>query len=233
MSCSGSTRALVGAAIVLVVAACGSGAAAVNSPAASIAAAAAATPAPTPKATPSPVPTPSPTPSGTPRPVPGYGAVPSGWPSPMPVVPDSPLQDPPGQAIPTDLIGRQYNVDPPSVLGTQAEVLTLRPADDPHCKALYGGRSTCFTILWTPNYPNHVQTRPFVGPPGLSTATSSLRSTSSVRTLVRGTSATYKVSADLSTLDAVKPGCSYRRFIATDRRTSQPVPIWRTPSTRT
>ena len=30
----------------------------------------------------------------------------------------------------------------------------------------------------------------------------------------QGTSATYKVSADISTLDAVKPGCSYRRFIA-------------------
>ena len=215
MSRSVSTRALIGAAIVLVVAACGSGAAAVNSPAASIAAAAAATPAPTPIATPGPVPTPSPTPSGTPRPVPGYGPVPSGWPSPMPVVPDSPLPDPPGQAIPTDLIGRQYNVDPPSVLGTQAEVLTLRPADDPHCKALYGGRSTCFTILWTPNYPNHVQDPAVRGSARIVDGNLVLAfDLVPYEPSCQGTSATYKVSADLSTLDAVKPGCSYRRFIA-------------------
>ena len=213
MSRSASTRALIGAAIVLVVAACGSGAAAVNSPAASLAAAPAVTPIPT--ATPSPAPTPSLAPSGTPLPVAGYGPVPSGWPTPMPVAPPSPLPDPPGQPIPAELIGRQYNVDPPSVLGTQAEVLTLRPADDPHCKALYGGRSTCFTILWTPNYPKHVQDPAVRGSARIVAGNLVL-----AFDLVpygpecEGTSATFKVSDDLSTLDAIKPGCQYRRFTA-------------------
>ena len=40
--------------------------------------------------------------------------------------------------------------------GNQALVLTLRSADDPHCVAMFDGRSTCFTILWTPNYPKHI-----------------------------------------------------------------------------
>ena len=38
----------------------------------------------------------------------------------------------------------------------QKLVLTLRPADDPHCAAMYEGQSTCFTYLWTPNWPKHV-----------------------------------------------------------------------------
>ena len=211
MSRSGSTRVLIGVAIVLVVAACGSGAAAANSPVASIAAAPAATPTPTPIATP----TPAPTPSATPRASPGYGAVPSGWPTPMPIFPDNPLPDPPGQPIPADLIGRQYNVDPPSVLGTQAEVLTLRPADDPHCQALYEGRSTCFTILWTPNYPNHMQDPAVRGSARIVDGNLVLAfDLVPYDTSCEGTSATFKISADLSTLDALRPGCAYRRFTA-------------------
>ena len=38
----------------------------------------------------------------------------------------------------------------------QILVLALRPADDPHCAAMYEGQSTCFTYLWTPNWPKHV-----------------------------------------------------------------------------
>jgi hypothetical protein len=167
------------------------------------------TPSPSPTVTPSSIPSPSPLPS------PGYGSAPPDWPTPMPVSPPSALPDPAGDPLPANLAGREYNVDPPSVRGTQAEVLTLRAADDPHCKALYEGRSTCFTILWTPNYPNHVQDP---------AARGSARIVDGNLVLAfdlvpndpscEGTSATLKVSADLSTLDALKPGCEYRRFVA-------------------
>jgi hypothetical protein len=213
MSGSASTRALIGATIVLVVAACGSGAAAANSPPAASVAAPAAPPMPSPS--PSPSPTAVPTASPTPSPAPGYGAAPPNWPTPAPFAPPSPLPDPPGQPIPANLIGRQYNVDPPSLQGAQAEVLTLRSADDPHCKALYEGRSTCFTVLWTPNYPKHA-TDP--------AARGSARIVDGNLVLAfdlvpndpacEGTSATFTVSADLSTLDAIVPGCAYQRFTA-------------------
>ena len=169
----------------------------------------------TPTPTPSPTATPSPTPSPTPLPSPGYGSAPPDWPSPMPVSPPAPLPDPAGDPLPANLVGREYNVDPPSTQGSQAEVLTLRPADDPHCKALYGGRSTCFTILWTPNYPKHDQDP---------AARGSARIVDGNLVLAfdlvpndpscEGTAATLKVSADLSTLDAVTPGCAYERFTA-------------------
>jgi hypothetical protein len=101
---------------------------------------------------------PSARPSATPDPTvaPGYASAPPDWPTPPPLAPSSPLPDPEGSPLPADLVGRQYNTDPPEVQDIQAQVLTLRAADDPHCVALYGGRSTCFTILWTPNYPRHV-----------------------------------------------------------------------------
>ena len=176
-------------------------------------AAPAATPTPTP--TPSPTATPIPTPSPTPPPSPGYGSAPPDWPTPAPVSPPSPLPDPAGSPLPANLAGREYNVDPPSTQGDQAEVLTLRAADDPHCIALYAGRSTCYTILWTPNYPKQVQDP---------AARGSARIVDGNLVLAfdlvpndpscEGTSATFKVSADLSTLDTVTPGCGYQRFTA-------------------
>src|SRR6186997_2369566 len=98
-----------------------------------------AAPRATPTPTPSPTATPSSTPSPTPLPSPGYGSAPPNWPAPMPVAPPTPLPDPAGDPVPANLAGREYNVDPPSVQGLQAEILTLRAADDPHCIALYEG----------------------------------------------------------------------------------------------
>jgi hypothetical protein len=77
-------------------------------------------------------------------------------PTPAPVAPETPLPDPPGDPLPASLIGRTYGANPPEIQGTQESILTLRPADDPHCAAMYDGQSTCFTYLWTPNYPKHV-----------------------------------------------------------------------------
>jgi hypothetical protein len=134
----------------------------------------------------------------------------------MPVFPDAPLPDPPGDPIPAGLIGRQYNDEPPTIQDLQAEILTLRPADDPHCAALYEGRSTCFTILWMPNYPLHVQDPAVRG---------SARIVDGRLVLAfdlvpndpecQGTSSTYEISPDLTTLTGVDvPGCSYQRFTA-------------------
>src|SRR5262245_59228808 len=112
-----------------------------------------------------PIPSTSPSPSASAssavaRPIPtakpGTGTPPAGWPTPQVLVPESPLPSPSGSALPADLIGRQYVSVPMNTQGFQAEVLTLRAADDPHCAAMYGGSSTCFTILWTPNYPKHI-----------------------------------------------------------------------------
>ncbi len=68
----------------------------------------------------------------------------------VPVVPTSPLPDPSGDALPSDLVGRTYGVNPPETLDDRELMLTLRAADDPHCMAMYDGRSTCFTVLWSP-----------------------------------------------------------------------------------
>ena len=76
--------------------------------------------------------------------------------SPAPVFPTTTLPDPVGEPLPADLIGRTYGVNPPEIQGTQESILSLRAADDPHCAALYPDGSTCFTILWTPNWPKHV-----------------------------------------------------------------------------
>jgi hypothetical protein len=91
---------------------------------------------------------PTPTPAGPTRP-PRIS-------TPAPVFPSAPLPDPSGEALPTELIGRTYIANPAEVQGTQQLILTLRPAADPHCAAMFEGRSTCFTYLWTPNYPKHI-----------------------------------------------------------------------------
>jgi hypothetical protein len=170
-----------------------------------------------PSASPSPsvAPSPSPSPSETPRP--GYGTAPPSWPTNPPLVPASPLPDPTGEPLPTDLIGREYTLDPPGIQDHQALVLTLRAADDPHCAAMYQGRSTCFTMLWTPNYPLHVKDAAVRGPARMDGDR-----------LVLGwalipedpqcegtTSTAYTVSADGWTLDAVDvPPCDFpARFV--------------------
>jgi hypothetical protein len=168
---------------------------------------------PTPGPSPTASPTRSPIPSSTPAP--GYATPPAGWPTPAVLVPASPLPSPSGSPLPADLIGREYTSDPPTIQGIQAEVLTLRAADDPHCAALYGGSSTCFTILWTPNYPKHVNDPAVRGPARIVDGKLELGFA-----LVpndpecEGTTSIYAISADGWTLDQVDaPNCSYRRFV--------------------
>ena len=71
-------------------------------------------------------------------------------PADLPLVPPTPLPDPSGAPIPANLIGGVYRVDPAEAEDGRQLVLTLRGADDPHCTAMYKGRSTCFTVLWSP-----------------------------------------------------------------------------------
>ena len=109
---------------------------------------------PPPSVEPSSSPTAAASPTASPSAVPP--TLPPDLPTPAPVAPETPLPDPPGDPLPADLIGRTYGANPPELQGTQEMILTLRPADDPHCAAMYDGQSTCFTYLWTPNYPKHV-----------------------------------------------------------------------------
>ena len=101
-------------------------------------------------------------PSASPIPSPGPSAsqpaitTPPWLSTPGPVFPTTALPDPVGEPLPDDLVGRTYAGDPPHLQRTQELILTLRAADDPHCAALYPDGSTCFTILWTPNWPKHV-----------------------------------------------------------------------------
>jgi len=167
--------------------------------------------------TPSPTASPSPAPTSSPTVRPGYGTEPPNFPTPAPFGAPTPLPDPSGAPLPADLVGREYNSNPLETQGPQALVLTLRGADDPHCVALYhGSRSTCFTILWRPNYPKHV------GDPG---ARGSARIVDGNLVLgfdvvlfdkaCEGTTSTYAISADRSTLTAVDaPPCSFRGFTA-------------------
>ena len=173
---------------------------------------------PVPSATPTPVATPTPTLAPTPTPTPaasvrpGYGTAPPGWPTPPPFAPDSPLPDPPGSPLPADLLGRQYNANPPEQpQGDQAEILTLRPPDDPHCQALYEGRSTCFTILWTPNYPAHFQDAAVRGSARIVGGNLALAFDLVPNDLsCQGTTSTYAISDDLVTLTPVDvPSCSF------------------------
>lgn len=71
-------------------------------------------------------------------------------PTDVPVVPATQLPDPAGAALAADLVGRIYRVNPAEIRDGRQLVLTLRAADDPHCVAMYGGRSTCFTVLYSP-----------------------------------------------------------------------------------
>jgi hypothetical protein len=171
--------------------------------------------APIPTQSPTPTASPTPTPSPTVRP--GYGTEPPGFPTPAPFGAATPLPDPSGDPLPADLVGREYNSNPLETQGPQALVLTLRGPDDPHCVALYhGSRSTCFTIIWRPGYPKHV------GDPG---ARGSARIVDGNLVLgfdvvifdksCEGTTSTYAISADRSTLTAVDvPPCSFRGFTA-------------------
>lgn len=156
----------------------------------------------------------SPSPSATIEPSPGYGSAPPDWLTPAPLAPATPLPAPTGAVLPDTLLGRSYNVDPPVTQGTQALVLTLRAADDPHCMAMYAGGSTCFTILWTPNYPRHTSDPGVRGPARIIDGNLVLGFA-----LVpndpgcEGTSSTYAISPDGWTLRGTDvPACSFQGF---------------------
>jgi hypothetical protein len=208
MSRSLVSRALL-ATVVTLVAACGSTAGSPTLPN-DTSTAAPSTPAPA-----SPTPSAAAIASPTATLKPGTATPPAGWPTPAVLVPASPLPSPGGSALPADLIGRQYVTDPIHTQGIQAEVMTLRAADDPHCVAMFGGASTCFTILWTPNFPNHVSDPAVRGPARIVNGKLVLG-----WALVpsdpncEGQSATYSISADGWTLDGVNvPDCPDRGYV--------------------
>jgi hypothetical protein len=97
---------------------------------------------------------PSPQPTATSNANAGASTLPIVLPTDIVLVPATQLPDPPGAALPGELLGRRYGVNPPEILNDRQLVLTLRAADDPHCLAMFGGGSTCFTILWDPVKPN-------------------------------------------------------------------------------
>lgn len=160
-------------------------------------------------------PSPSPSANGLPTPKPGKATAPAGWPTPQVLVPESPLPSPGGSALPADLIGREYVGAPIVTQGSQAEVLTLRAADDPHCMAMYGGNSTCFTILWTPNYPKHVDDPAVRGSARIVNGNLVLKwALVPFDPQCEGTSSTYQISADGSILEGVYVDpCSYQKFV--------------------
>ena len=206
------SRALVGLLFTLavLVAACGSsiGSTAPSSPAASTAEPASPMASPTPSAS-------SAVAISTATLKPGTATPPAGWPTPAVLVPASPLPSPGGSALPAVLIGRQYVTDPIHTQGIQAEIMTLRAAHDPHCMAMFGGTSTCFTILWTPNYPSHINDPAVRGPARIVNGKLVLG-----WALVpndpncEGQAATYAISADGWTLDGVNvPDCPDRGYV--------------------
>ena len=206
------SRALVGLlfTVAVLVAACGSsiGSTAPSSPAASTAEPASPMASPTPSAS-------SAVAISTATLKPGTATPPAGWPTPAVLVPASPLPSPGGSALPAVLIGRQYVTDPIHTQGIQAEIMTLRAAHDPHCVAMFGGTSTCFTILWTPNYPSHINDPAVRGPARIVNGKLVLG-----WALVpndpncEGQSATYAISADGWTLDGVNvPDCPDRGYV--------------------
>jgi len=93
---------------------------------------------------------PSPQPTTTPSVTVPASARPIVEPTDAVLVPATQLPDPSGAALPSDLIGRTYRVNPAEILNNRQLVLTLRGADDAHCTAMFGGRSTSFTVLWDP-----------------------------------------------------------------------------------
>jgi len=157
---------------------------------------------------------PSPIPSVVGSVPPGYQTAPPFISTPAPLVPATQLPDPAGSPVPADLIGRGYNVDPPEFQGDQELVLSLRAATDPHCLAMLGGRSTCFTILWTPNYPSHRDDPGVRGPArivgGQLVLTFALVPYDPA---CEGTSSAYSIVAGGTTLRGVGvPACSFQAF---------------------
>ena len=80
---------------------------------------------------------------------------------------------------------------------------------------MYDGASTCFTILWTPNYPYHASDKAVRGPARMVDGNLVL-----TFALVpddpgcEGTSSTYAVSEDGWTLTGTDvPPCSFRGFV--------------------
>jgi hypothetical protein len=176
-------------------------------------------PAPASPVTVSPSPSPALTATALPTPnvAPGYGTTPPGWPTSRPWVQAPPLPAPAGDPLPADLVGRVYNTNPLETQESQALVLTLRGADDPHCMAMYGDAtiSTCFTILWTPNYPLHAQDMGVRGPARIVDGNLVLAfAIVPFDPVCEGTSSTYTISEDGWTLQGVDvPSCSFQGFV--------------------
>jgi hypothetical protein len=203
------TQRVLLASVAIVVAACGSTAGSPTPPNTST-----ATPSTAATSTPA-LASPTPSAAAITTLKPGTATPPAGWPTPAVLVPTSPLPSPGGSALPADLIGRQYVTDPIHTQGIQAEVMTLRAAKDPHCMAMFGGASTCFTILWTPNYPKHIDDPAVRGPARIVNGKLVLG-----WALVpsdpncEGQSATYTISADGWTLDGDNvPDCPDRGYV--------------------
>lgn len=153
-----------------------------------------------------------------PTPIPSAGAsyptAPSFVPTPAPLVPATPLPDPAGSPVPSELIGREYSAEPPESQGDQELVLSLRPASDPHCQAMFAGRSTCFTILWTPNYPRH-RDDPGVRGPARIVGGELVLTFALVRydPACEGTSSAYLIVGGGTLLRGVDvPACSFQAF---------------------
>lgn len=116
-------------------------------------------PGPGPGSPGSPGPSAAPTPDATAHSRRTPGPRPIGLATVGPYVPETLLPAPAGAPLPESLLGRTYVIEPVELKGTQELILTLRAAADPHCTALFETASTCFTLLWEPNYPLH-QTDP-------------------------------------------------------------------------
>ena len=159
---------------------------------------------------------PAPVPTATSTPQPSVGAAPTAVvpPTAVPLVPATPLPDPAGSNVTTDLIGAEYRADPPEIQGTQELVLTVRAVDDPHCMAMFGGRSTCFTILWQPNYPKHVGDPGVRGPARLVDGNLVLGfALVPYDAACEGTSSTYTIEGGGASLRGVDvPACSFQAF---------------------
>ena len=174
-------------------------------------------PPPSPNPTTSPSPEPTTSLSSEPTESPGLPSLPPDLPTPAPVSPETPLAAAPGESLPADLLGRTYVADPPEshTEPGQILVLALRPADDPHCAAMYDGQSTCFTYLWTPNWPKHRTD------PGARGAARIVDGNLVLRFDIvpndpgcEGESATYSIDADGATLSGVDaPACTVPGFI--------------------
>ena len=165
-----------------------------------------------------------PTPSSTAAPTPSSTPVAIAQPTDIVLVPETPLPDPPGAPVSGDLIGRQYSVNPPEIIDSRESILTLRAADDPHCMAMYGGRSTCFTVLWDPVKPNDPAAR---GPARIVDGNLVIE-----LALVpfdepcQGTSATYAIEDAGATLRGIDPpACTFPGFRQRGATSAAGVPV--------